>query len=218
LFLLSVSAQSVSAQNNNAALKLFTGRAVIKAHQRAAQSRTQTFFEGGASGAEFVDNALSGSFKAGGMENIFLSSRKETSLLFDYRVFMQLDSGRSTMNRDDLYDQSELSSFAQSLFTYQSAKTAADAVLRSDLEPVYRKMVKRVRWVADFATLQLVQGSSGDLGVSHGAVPRGEKLIEFRLQLTTRSGLEPRIRVGRNLVMRYDALHGDALLEYQRDF
>lgn len=202
------------AQNAGPGTQLFTPSATIKADKRSNQRNREVRSK--ILAGTHNDSRLVHDLKLDTVEDIVWSSRKQEEFFIEYRGLSYFVDVRDVV---DLGEINELgtSSFAEKLFFFQTAKTLARFVVESPLEPLYRRVAKEFKRIKNYTTVRVVQGGKGDLGVRHGSV-EGERLLEFKLHASARNGVEPRLRMGDHLLLRYNPLREDTLLEYRHNF
>lgn len=115
------------------------------------------------------------------------------------------------------YDELESEQLAQSLFIYHGAKTLVDYFEFSPLGLLYEDFLKEVRFYRNMSTVSVERSSQGGFNVDH-ASEKGDELLKFRVGISTKRGIEPRINIGELLVLRHDLLSEQTLLELRLDF
>jgi len=123
---------------------------------------------------------------------------------------------------DSLLSHGEQQRVAKHLFVFQAAKLAAKKLKHSPLYRSFRESFKRLRYVRDLSSFRVGADQVGKLSFQGGPQDEAEDgvepLAEFKIHLTTNSGVEPRITFSNGLRLRYRAIQKDTILEYEVDF
>jgi hypothetical protein len=206
------------AQTQRNALTLFTSGAAAKAYESSRQGtknyNTQRSVAQRSADSILLNNEVGPEM----VEGLFLSPRKEASLLLRYRSIASSRDEQNPIDGNELVSEQEIGALAQTLFVYQGSKTLGQMIKDSQLEPLYRRMEAKLKRLASYTSLQLVRADHGQVGLERGTKTNGNKLVEFKLQPNARNGIEPRLRFKDHVVLRFDPLHRDMLLEYQSNF
>ena len=110
----------------------------------------------------------------------------------------------------------ELSTFAQKVFLFQGATELSRAVADSSFGEELRSIGRSFTRFKNAATLRVSRDESGKITSGRGA--RKESLLELSFSTTPQRLIEPRLRMGENLLLRWDALGGETLLEWNWGF
>lgn len=189
----------------SSALKLFSGSAVEKANQTPAGSAHPQFRKSAGRTFGRLDDSAT---QLDTVPDVLASSNYRGAF---YLAYVQNVIGV------DFFDERESEALAERALMIQAAESVGKVVIGTTLEPLYREAVESVRWFRHYTAVSVVQGSSGGVGVQSGendAAP----LIEFKLHVSANHGVEPRIKFGRDVVLRHDILRDETLLEFSRSF
>ena len=186
--------------------KLFSGSAVEKANQTP---------KGSAGQSQFRKNAPRPSGRIGD-EATQLDTVPDVLANSNYRGAFYLAYVQNVIGVD-FFDERESEALAERALMLQAAETVSKVVIGTTLEPIYREAVERLRWFRHYTSVSVVQGSSGKVGVRSGENDSAP-LMEFKLHVSANHGIEPRIKLGRDVVLRYDILRDETLVEFSRSF
>ena len=207
-----------SAQSAPREFHLFTGAAEAKANERSSRhAKNYGLLSAVAPAGHSSGPSLADEVKLDTVEGV-LSSQKEAAMMSELRGLSYLRYVENIVDVTDWVDPQDQSSFARTLLVYQTAKTLVHTIIESPLEPTYRKVVKQVRALDHYTTVQVVEGSRGKLGVKQGETVSGNRLVSFKLHLSVQNGVEPRLLFGDHLVLRYDPFHQDTVFQFETHF
>lgn len=115
----------------------------------------------------------------------------------------------------DYVDPATTQKVVEKALAMQSIRNMSRLLQRSELRTLYRDIRESFRAVQDFFKL-----SVKDDGKSLVTSPskKGEKLLEFSLELNAKRGFDPELRFSDSVRMRYDLQDGRPMLEYGVDF
>lgn len=184
----------------------------------AARSGRSSKYSSGGSLADalerryFIDD-----FRDETVETMIWSDKREANMFSDYKAMSAIMQFRETEGqRGENFDEDWTESIAERMFWIKSAKALEQGIENSTLKETYRALAEGVRKFGDFTTVEVVSRSDG-LGVKQGS-KNSERLIQFKLNVSARNGLEPRLKLNDFFSVRYDPLHQDTILEYERNF
>lgn len=107
------------------------------------------------------------------------------------------------------------SDIAERVAVYQSSVSLSQMILRSPLGDAFRTVATAIRDARDYTTLRVGHSQNGSLGLTD---TKSRPLMELRLGANPRRGIEPRLRIGDNVVMRYDTREHAPIIEYNMNF
>jgi len=109
---------------------------------------------------------------------------------------------------------------AQSVFMYQSGKELAQIALDAPIGEYLKKSLRKLIWIRDLTSLSVTKNSEGKLHLDSRYSSRNgeETLAWFKIHLSPKRGLEPRVRILNKLTLSYDFLESATLIEYEADF
>ncbi len=107
---------------------------------------------------------------------------------------------------------------AQSVFLYQSGRELAKLALDAPVGEYIKKSLKKLVWIRDLTTLAVHKNNEGRLSINSRSKSNGEALAWFKVHLSPKRGLEPRLRVLESVTVSYDFLESAALLEFEKNF
>ena len=187
------------------ALKLFSGSAVEKANQTPAGSAHPQFRKSAGRTYSRLDDSATQ-----------LDTVPDVLATSNYRGAFYLAYVQNVIGVD-FFDERESAALAERALLIQAAESVGKVVVGTTLEPLYREAVESVRWFRHYTSVSVVQGSSGAVGVKSGEND-SSPLVEFKLHVSANHGVEPRIKFGRDVVLRHDILRDETLLEFSRSF
>ncbi len=199
---------TVHAQDSKTRSGLFSGSAREKAEQRRGKpSRNARTYTGETQGGEFSE-----------LDTVdeILEDRRGENFFNQYRGPFYMSYVYDVVPVRELEDW-ETKAMAEKVFVYQAASELSRVIVKSALEPAYRRAVEAVRWFRDYTSLKVGRQEDGALGVAESDEDKSP-LLEFKLHVSANYGVEPRIKIGENCTLRYDVIHSDTLLEFRREF
>lgn len=189
---------------------LFSGSAAEKADQKHRRGVAADREENFARGYSFQDAA-----ELDTVDEI-LDSRRGGDFFNQYRGPFYLSYVYDAVPLGQ-YDEADSEKVAERAAVYQAATTFSNVIVKSALEPVYRRALDAFSWFKHYTSVKVRREGDGNLGVTeHGE--REKPLMEFKLHVSMNNGIEPRINVGENCTLRYDVIRQDALVEFRHDF
>jgi len=108
---------------------------------------------------------------------------------------------------------------AQSVFIYQSGKELMHLALEAPVGEYIKKSLHKFIWIKDLTTLAVHKDSEGKLSINSKKNSGSEEALAwFKLHVSPKRGLEPRLRIMNKLTLSYDFLESAALIEFEADF
>jgi len=109
---------------------------------------------------------------------------------------------------------------AQSVFMYQGGKELAQLALDAPIGEYLKKSLRKLIWIRDLTSLSVTKNNEGKLSLDSRYSSRSgeETLAWFKIHLSPKRGLEPRVRILNKLTLSYDFLESATLIEYEADF
>ena len=153
-------------------------------------------------------------------KSIGISEAKESNLRSFSR---QLGVEKSSATRSggleqwDLLSDDERRTVVQHLLLYQSAVTANDVAKDSMLSESYQALIRRVRDYYNLLRFQVARSSTGGISLSNDA-KKGERIIDLRIQPSTRNGVEPSLKIADHLNLRYGPIRHETMMLYEFTF
>ncbi len=196
-------AQELSKKNKS--LQLFSGSAVEKANETSNGSAHQQFRKNAPRSFGRLDESAT---QLDTVPDVLATSNYRGAF---YLAYVQNAIGV------DFFDERESEALAERALFIQAAESVSKVVIGTTLEPLYREAVESIRWFRHYTSVSVVQGSTGKVGVKSGendAAP----LVEFKLHVSANNGIEPRIKFGKDVVLRHDILRDETLVEFSRSF
>ena len=117
---------------------------------------------------------------------------------------------------DDSYDYLESTGFAKNMLLYHGATKVSDYLEKSPLAESYKRFLKKIKSYKEMTTVNVSQSRTGSLDLSQGE--KDEPILKFKLGVSTKRGVEPRLKVLDTITLRYDMFKDRALCEYHLDF
>lgn len=197
-------------QQSAARSSLFNGSALAKANARKASTAR------GTGGSSFSSSSGGDLTQLDSVADILADDRGPSNVLGQYRGLFYLAYVRDLVGLPPV-ESEDSSKMAERAAMYQVAETVAKNVVGTTLEPIYREVVRNMRWFNEYTSVRVVESGSGRMGISNPkskAVP----LMELKLHVSANNLIEPRIKVGKNVVLRYDLFREAGMIELNRDF
>jgi hypothetical protein len=145
-----------------------------------------------------------------------LEDSSQSDRFSDYKLFSYL---RSVQDFVDLsyFDDFDEDGAAEKMFVYQVGRALSDAAKRSIFSDVYNSVEEGFSEVKRRTTVHVVESSSGSYGLEQGE-SESEPFMKFRLHLSARNGLEPRIHLPNGWILRFNPLDEETRFEYSMSF
>jgi len=189
---------------------LFNGSAAEKAEQRhrrgIAQDRAESFSR---------DYTFQDAAELDTVDEI-LDAHRGANFVSEFRgpFYMSYVYDAVPLGDSDSYDSE---SVAQRAAVYQAATTFSQVVVKSALEPAYRRVMEAFSWFKRYTSVKVGREGNGNLGVT-AHTEHDKPLLEFKLHMSMNNGIEPRLNIGENCTLRYDVIRQDTLIEFRQDF
>ena len=155
------------------------------------------------------------------VDNILLSSSRRSTFPAFYRGAVYKKLLNETTGIIDTDDDDDSRAIAEKLFMYQSTFTLTEFIVNSPLAPLYRRVISNLKELRDTTTVKVSRDQRGSLALNQGmstSAKKGERLIELKVHGNVQTGLEPRLIVNKNVMVRHNLWEGETLLEYRIDF
>ncbi len=151
-------------------------------------------------------------------DDLIQSSENQLDLFNSYKGIYYLQYIHGSIDLDN-FDDGTTRSVAQKLLLIKCSKTITDFLRTSPLNDLFQDVLKRFKTYQRYTTVQVAQKSDGALSVSQKKeTPRGKQLLEFKIHTSIHRGIEPRLTVGENLLLKYDVVREQPLLVYEFQF
>ncbi|MCB0358639.1 MAG: hypothetical protein KDD44_03360 [Bdellovibrionales bacterium] len=149
-------------------------------------------------------------------DSILMNSERRSNFLSYYRglVYLKYVNDWSGIGN---FDELESQSLAENVLMYHTAHTFTEFIEDSGLKNLYEDFLDQLDFYRELTTVTVEQRTDGDLGVIRGENDSAP-LLKFSLGVSSKRGIEPKLNFGEHLTMRYDLLHGLAMLEYEIRF
>ena len=113
------------------------------------------------------------------------------------------------------YDPDLTGRVVSKMFAIQSGRAVSDAIQRSELQQTYRAALRGIKTVQERFRYS-VQHTGRSVAVSRRNL--GRKLVELNVDFNLRQGVDPQIRFGDHIRLRYDWVNNRSMLEYGVEF
>ena len=163
-----------------------------------------------------VSRSLVEELKFGTVDDLIFNSAREVHVTAESRGELSQQAMRDYLDLREP-DEFESEMLAQRVFLFQTAKSVSDYIRQSPLEETYRTVARGFRTVGRYLSLNVTRQVGGGIQVGQGE-HEGSRLMEFKLHASARNGVEPRLRVSDQLVLRYDLFNQGTILEFCYDF
>lgn len=147
---------------------------------------------------------------------ILSSDSGSARILGDYRGLFYLAYVRDLVGLPEL-DTTDTNKLAERAAAYQGAEIFAKEIVGTALEPIYKDFLKNLRWIRQYTSVRVVESGRGDMNLS-SKVTKEPPLMEFKLHVSANNLIEPRMKFGKDVTLRYDVIHEVGVLEYRYDF
>lgn len=207
------SAQDFNSQasTNGSRASLFSRRALAKAY---ATGTTRTVEATQATRHQQAVDAA----QVDSVAEILSSDSGSRRILGEYRGLFYLQYVRDLVGLPEI-DTTDSSKLAERAAAYQSAEIFAKEVVGTALEPVYKQFMANLRWIRQYTSVRVVESGTGNVNFSSTEAKTKEpSLMEFKLHVSANNLIEPRIKFGKDVMLRYDMFHEVGVLEYNYDF
>lgn len=189
---------------------LFSAGALLRANRQHGSSSLSA-----GSATASLSRAVTDQFQLDTVDDIVLTHEKRDLYSSQYRAFEQFYI--SDTHSSALYDEELASQVSQRIAVYEGTVTLADILARSPVGNVYRRIIDSLTEYREHVTLRLGREADGKLGfVDRHTGSR--QLLEFKLNANPSRGVEPRLRVYDDFLLKYDSIAGAALIEYNLSF
>lgn len=162
-----------------------------------------------------LSRAVSDQLQLDTFDDLAMMSEKQQAYSSQYRAFANLYL--SDHHSSALYDEELVNDLAQRVAAYQSAVTLGDYLNRSPIGNVYRRVLDSLAEYREHVTLRVGRKADGSVGVIERR-NRKHQLLEFKLNANPTRGVEPRLRVIDDFVLKYDTIADATLIEYNISF
>ncbi len=146
-----------------------------------------------------------------------VQSQKQDSLSVSYYRNLQNLRFASDNPAAVKFEELDSESLGQHMGLFFSTKSFIDLIRHSNLGTIYRDVSSRIKQAGNYAAVSAGRNTAGEVELNHGESKRG-RLFDFRLGVSTRNGIEPRLKLPQDLSVKYDINSGTTLLEYEINF
>lgn len=214
---------NVSAENKPL-VTLFSEQALIKADRKVSRryqavgKKKEKVRNGKNLRKSFISSNPSERLKVDSVSELMMTSGDGATFSSVRTSSVYLDYLHDLASGTDI-DADSSRSLAQRLLLYQSSKSLSELLLQSPLKDSYQALLRQLRYVKEKSTFRMQRKGNGSLHFARGdTVSPEKKLLEFRVHTSTHRGIEPRLTIGDNIVLRHDLLHGETLFEFETEF
>ncbi|MCC6954066.1 MAG: hypothetical protein IT290_08110, partial [Deltaproteobacteria bacterium] len=163
-----------------------------------------------------ISQVLSGSVRSSSPNDDFGNDAPKEGTLLMLRSEFQAQSTQESATWAVYEDSGRLETVAQRTTVAQGVTEFTSYVLASPFGVEVRQFLDRAAQVKDAVTFRMSRQSDGSLHFEPGQ--KGSHFLRFTVAGSTRRGVEPRLELGRNLMLKYDIIEAAPLLEYDISF
>ncbi len=132
-----------------------------------------------------------------------------------YRPPLSLLYFSNVTNIDDYFEW-ENRSAAERMFAYQSFSALSKVVSESALKPLYERALHGFKWFRNYTSVKFNRSESGNLDLAEPTYE--EPIMELKLHISANNGVEPRLEIGDNLMVRHNIFDQETLFEFRTNF
>ena len=150
------------------------------------------------------------------VREIGMSNQRRSGAFQFYRTAYQQASLSAMWSRLD--EDRTTEQFAEKVFLFEGATALSRAIMHSPLGLEIRRVSESLTKVKNAVTLKVSRAPDGGFVTASGASNRERSPLELSFSTTPNRIIEPRLRMGEHLLLRWDALGGQTLLEVNWNF
>lgn len=202
-----------SAQNNNkGGGVLYNNSALLRASR---SPKSNPFGQPALSGS--IAGIVEDQLRFDTVDDMVLMKEKQNVYASQYRSYVYARMFDSTGNEDDLDDLDLQKSIAQRVAVYQTAISLSDFLMHSPLAAAYRSLTEQFVAFQEYITMRVGRKQDGSIGFA-GKEGERSKILELKVSASATRGIEPRLRLIDDFMLRYDTIAGGPVLEYNITF
>lgn len=163
-----------------------------------------------------LGNIVESSLSLDTVDDLVLLRDEPQAYSSQYRAFYNMYFAHDDLSFEYL-DPELVDELSRRVALYQSAVTLSDLLKRSPVGNIYRRLTDSIVEYREYITLRVRRSGGGDLSLGRSG-PRDTELLEFRVNANPQRGIEPRLRLIDDFLLKYDTIAGGAVLEYNVNF